>query len=176
MADHYFSFYEIQPCFFPDTGYIKRKYFEFSKIYHPDFYSDADEKKQEEVLELSSINNKAYTTLSDYDKRLFYVLSLYFDMEAEGKKAMDPDFLMEMMDFNEKLQDAQMENDAIQISQLVGEANELQKALDDDILPLMKTFDEGDHSNEILEKIKEYYFKRKYFLRIQENISTFAGL
>ena len=80
------------------------------------------------------------------------------------------------MDFNEKLQDAQMDNDAVLINQLVEEANELQKTLDDDILPLMKAFDEGDHSIEILEKIKEYYFKRKYFLRIQENISTFAGL
>ncbi|MBK7523407.1 MAG: DnaJ domain-containing protein [Saprospiraceae bacterium] len=73
----YFSFYSISPCFFPDISELKKKYYEYSKQYHPDFFTLEDKKKQSEVLELSSYNNKAYTTLSDFNKRIKYILSLF---------------------------------------------------------------------------------------------------
>ena len=69
-----------------------------SKEYHPDFYANEDEAKQQEILELSTINNKAYLALSDAAKRLEYILKLH-DLVSEGAKPQLPaDFLMEMMD------------------------------------------------------------------------------
>ena len=62
----------------------------------------ADE-KQQEILELSTINNKAWQTLSDPAKRLEYILRQHELLVDGAKPALPADFLMEMMDINERL-------------------------------------------------------------------------
>ena len=73
MVD-YFEFYGLPVTFHPDAAEIKRKFYELSKKYHPDFYINEPEEKQAEVLELSTINNKAYQVLSNPQKRVHYIL------------------------------------------------------------------------------------------------------
>jgi molecular chaperone HscB len=64
---------------------LKKKFYELSKQYHPDFYANEDDEKQQEILELSTLNNKAWQTLSDPYKRLEYILKQH-DLLAEGAK------------------------------------------------------------------------------------------
>src|ERR1044071_8039043 len=100
---NYFDFYQIPESFNPDPALLKKKFYALSKEYHPDFYANEDDAKQQEILELSTINNKAYQALSDPNKRLEYILQLH-DLVNEGAKPQLPaDFLMEMMDINERL-------------------------------------------------------------------------
>ncbi|MBK8548867.1 MAG: Fe-S protein assembly co-chaperone HscB [Saprospiraceae bacterium] len=172
----YFSFYSISPCFFPDISELKKKYYGYSKQYHPDFFTLEDKKKQSEVLELSSYNNKAYTTLSDFNKRIKYILSLFFDVSEETSHKMDDDFLMDMMELNENISEVSIENDEDKMNGVKEEIEKRISDLDLSILPEMKSFDVGNREINLLEKIKDYYFKRKYILRIQENIANFAGL
>ena len=73
---NYFEFYDIPESFNVDESLIKRKFYELSKTYHPDFYINHSEEKQQEILELSTINNKAYQVLSNPAKRLEYFLQL----------------------------------------------------------------------------------------------------
>src|SRR5579883_1551452 len=74
---NYFEFYNIPESFDPDQAELKRTFYSLSKQYHPDFHANEDEAKQQEILELSTLNNKAYQTLSDPDKRLEYILKLH---------------------------------------------------------------------------------------------------
>src|ERR1700712_331465 len=100
---NYFEFYGIHESFTPDTALLKKKFYELSKKYHPDFHANEDDAKQQEILELSTLNNKAYQTLSDPYKRLEYILKSH-DLLLEGAKPQLPaDFLMEMMDINERM-------------------------------------------------------------------------
>src|ERR1700744_989440 len=103
---NYFEFYAIPESFNPDQAALKKKFYELSKQYHPDFFANEDEAKQQEILELSTLNNKTYQTLSDPAKRLDYILRLH-NLVADGAKPQLPaDFLMEMMDINERLMEA----------------------------------------------------------------------
>ncbi len=56
----YFEFYKIPLSFKVDKAALKRQFYALSKQYHPDFYTLASEEKQAEILELSTLNNKAY--------------------------------------------------------------------------------------------------------------------
>lgn len=176
MEGNYFAFYGIEPAFFPDEKRIKQKYYEFSKQYHPDFYTGEDDSKQAEMLALSSLNNKAYTTLSNKNKRIAYILSLFFPSGETMEKIMDTEFLMEMMDWNEKLAEAQMDHDEKALAGFSQDCDQMIQDMENTILPDMEAFDKGQREPEILERIRDYYFKQKYLLRVQENISNFARL
>ncbi|MFZ1705436.1 MAG: Fe-S protein assembly co-chaperone HscB [Saprospiraceae bacterium] len=176
MSQNYFEFYGLEPAFFPDMSLMKKKYYELSRLYHPDFFSRESDEKKDEALQKSSENSVAYSTLTDYSKRVAYILNLFIDLKEEGTKAMDPDFLMEMMDFNEKLADAQIDGDQKTLDTLSEECRIFMDNLDENIRPYMDTFDQGDHTDSLLNIIKDYYFKRKYFLRFKENITNFARL
>src|SRR3569833_2081961 len=123
---NFFEFYGIPESFYPDTALLKKKFYELSKAYHPDFYANEPEEKQQEILELSTINNKAWQTLSDPAKRLEYILRQH-ELLADGAKQQLPgDILMEMMDINERLMEA---DDAGQLAEINSEV----LAVDDDI-------------------------------------------
>src|ERR1700760_3703428 len=100
---NFFEFYGIPESFHPDTTFLKKKFYELSKEYHPDFYANESDEKQQEILELSTINNKAYKTLTDPAKRLEYILRQH-ELLVDGARPQLPSgFLMEMMDINERL-------------------------------------------------------------------------
>ena len=93
---NYFELYDLPLSFQIDNASVKKKFYELSKRYHPDFYVNESDEKQAEILELSTLNNKAYQILSDPLKRIEYVLSLN-NMLADGDKYVLPqDFLMDM--------------------------------------------------------------------------------
>lgn len=174
MTDNYFDFYGLPVAFFPDEKIIRQKYYANSRQFHPDFYTMEEDNIQQEMLEKSSLNNKAYQTLSSFEKRIPYILALYIDLEKENQ--LDPEFLMEMMDLNERREDAMSVNDVQVIHELKEECRQLLQTMDNNIHSVMVAFDKHGPDTSRLMQIRDYYHKRKYILRIQENISTFAGL
>ena len=173
MVD-YFEFYGIKESFSPDVERLKKKFYELSKQYHPDFHANEDEAKQQEILEFSTINNKAWQTLSDPYKRLEYILKTH-DLLQEGAKPQLPaGFLMEMMDINERLMEIE---DAGQLAHLTNEV----LAVEDDIQAKLEKAAAGydkldDAAKESrLNEIAGCYYRQKYLLRIKESLNTFAA-
>ena len=95
---NYFELYDIPVSFKVDKKALKKKFYELSRKFHPDFYTLEGEAKQAEILELSSLNNEAYKVLKDFNKRMKYVLDLKKIIAEEGKNKIPQAFLMEMMD------------------------------------------------------------------------------
>jgi molecular chaperone HscB len=170
---NYFEFYGVPESFDPDAGLLKKKFYELSKQYHPDFYANEDEAKQQEILELSTLNNRAYQTLSDPYKRLQYILKLHNLLNEGAKPQLPADFLMEMMDINERLMEV---DDAEQLGHLTAEV----LAIEGDITESLASFTAGYESlddtakENRLNEIADCYYRQKYLLRIKESLNTFA--
>jgi molecular chaperone HscB len=171
---NFFEFYDIPESFHPDSALLKKKFYELSKQYHPDFFANEADEKQQEILELSTINNKAYQTLSDPAKRLEYILRQHELLVDGAKPALPSDFLMEMMDINERLMEV---DDADQLGTIRAEV----LAVDDDINQQLHKLTVGYHTlndtakDERLREILDLYYRQKYLLRIKESLNTFAA-
>lgn len=173
---NYFEFFEIPVSFQPDEAQLKTTFYANSKKYHPDFYTLESEEKQMEVLELSTLNNEAYKTLSDFDKRMKYILELKGALAEEGKNQIPQDFLMEMMDINENLMELEFDFDEKKYEQVKAELQSMEASMLTSVQPYLENFDENSTNDSELNAIKNYYLKKRYILRIQENLNKFASL
>lgn len=171
---NYFEFYGLSESFEIDLVLLKKKFYELSKKYHPDFYASESAEKQEEVLQLSTLNNKAYQILSNADKRVDYILRQH-NLLAEGDKyPLAPDFLMEMMEINEQLMDA---DDEATINQIKTSVKEASDNLEAELKQQTRNFSNKtqQEQNEALKKVLDIYYRKKYLLRITESFNTFAA-
>lgn len=171
---NYFEFYGLSESFEPDAAQLKKKFYELSKKYHPDFYASESEEKQEEVLQLSTLNNKAFQVLSNPAKRTEYILREHQLLADGDKYPLAPDFLMEMMELNEQVMDAE---DLAAINQIKVSVKEASAILDVEELQQTKDFSNKsiEEQDVALKKILDIYYRRKYLLRIQESLNTFAA-
>ncbi|RKR83976.1 molecular chaperone HscB [Mucilaginibacter gracilis] len=170
----YFELYELPESFSVDEKTLKAKFYQLSKKYHPDFYANEDEAKQQEILELSTLNNKAYQTLSNPARRTEYILQLHGLLADGDKHKLAPGFLMEMMEINEALMEIEDQPafNAIKM-QIAGMDNELEKELSTAI-SAYETDDEATKLSQ-LNSIKDIYYRQKYLLRIKDTLNTFAA-
>ncbi|KQS35801.1 iron-sulfur cluster co-chaperone HscB C-terminal domain-containing protein [Pedobacter sp. Leaf194] len=168
---NYFEFYELPVRFHPDLNVVKSKFYAFSKKFHPDFFANESEEKQQEVLHLSTLNNKAYQVLSSPQKRLKYVLELKGIVETDEGYQLPQSFLMDMMDVNEALMDLQFEPDPEKLHQVNADVNAIEQQLNDELDGLTKQFDENpETADALLSSIKDIFYRQKYISRIREKL------
>jgi len=171
---NYFEFYDLPESFEIDAAQLKKKFYELSKKYHPDFYAAESAEKQDEVLQLSTLNNKAYQVLSDPEKRTEYILREH-QLLAEGDKyPLAPDFLMEMLELNEQITDAE---DEATINTIKTSVKEASGQLEAELAQQTQSFNSKTkvEQNAALKKILDIYYRKKYLLRIQQSLNTFAA-
>ena len=173
---NYFELYTLPVSFHPDAAAVKNKFYELSRQYHPDRFAQADDAKRAEVLRMAAMNNEAYKTLSNTDATMAYILKLNGVLEDEEKYNLPPAFLMEMMDLNEAISDYEMEpdNEAAR-KQAATALDEQLEQWDNATAQLTTTFTNEGDTKELLLKIKDQYFRKKYLLRIKERIDRFAA-
>ncbi len=175
---NYFEFFGLPVSFRVDESALRRLYLQNSKKYHPDFHTLSSESEQAEMLELSTLNNKAFKTLSDPDLRMHYILEinglLSGNKEGESSQpSVTQEFLMEMMDINEGLMELEFESDATRYALTLKAVDNFEKELDEEVQPVLNTWTEAD-GTEPLQAVRDYFLKRRYLLRIRENLSKFA--
>jgi molecular chaperone HscB len=167
---NYFEFYELPIQFNPDLNLVKTKFYENSKKFHPDFYANELEEKQNEVLELSTLNNKAYQVLSNSTKRLKYVLELTNTVLEDEQYQLPQAFLMDMMDINEALMELEFDANAEKLVQLNKDVDALETQLNHSLLALTEKFDQDVEKDNVLTLIKDVYYRKKYIARIRERM------
>ncbi len=102
---NYFEWFEIPVSLKVDLQQVTRKFMEMQRKFHPDFHVGATEEDQQEMLEKTSELNKAYVMFKNPDATMMYFLQVKGYWSPDQKETLSPDFLMEMMDLNEKLED-----------------------------------------------------------------------
>lgn len=170
----YFEFFELPVAFKIEEDVLKQRFYENSKKYHPDFYTLASEEKQAEILELSTLNNQAYRTLSDFDKRMEYLLNLKGVLAEEGKNDIPQEFLLDMMDINEKLMELEFDFDSKVYNAILKDIKNKEFFIYKAAAEVIENYDDKKTTVQELSLVKEYFLKKKYLLRIRENVSKFV--
>lgn len=159
---NYFELFELPVAPRVDKSFLARKYFELQKRYHPDFFSNASEEDREEALQKSAAINKAFNIFQDEQKTIEYFLQEKKLINEEEKYNLPPDFLMEMMDINESL-----DEDEPAVTRTKVENYE--KELFSEIEPVLSAYNENN-TTAMQERLKAYYYKKKYLRRILDRL------
>jgi molecular chaperone HscB len=163
---NHFELFEIPVSLQPNIQQLKQKFYALSRKYHPDFFTQENEFEQSESLEKSSQVNKAFKVFQNRDETIKYVLQLKGLLEEEEKYNLPADFLMEMMELNEQMMDAKMENDSDATSKIKNAIANFEDEIYQPVKGIVEGYEEGKTTTEQLLKVKEYYYKKKYLNRI----------
>ena len=177
MLPDYFAFYGLPESFLPDEATIKRGYYAKSRETHPDFHATSSPEHQAEMLRQATLNTDAYRTLSHPDQRMAYLLRRHGLLEEGRQEQLPPDFLMDVMDLNEQLMELEAAPDAAAQAPVAAEVANLAATLDAGIQPVLAGYEQlpADHRPAALQQIRTYYLKKRYLLRIQQQVATFAA-
>lgn len=170
---NYYEFYNFKPTFFIDEDQLKKQFYQYSKDFHPDFHALKSEDEQQKMLELSTLNNKAYFVLKSLNTRLEYLLKINQVLVEDEKYNLPPDFLMEMMDINEEIIELEFDPNPDKLESLSKQEKSLEKALEEEIEYLARQYD-NSQEQDILLKIKDLWYRKKYLLRIRDSLNKFA--
>ena len=163
---NYFELFEIPETLSPDVSTIKNRFYELSRKYHPDFYTQSSEKEQADILEKAALLNKAYKVFQNKDALIKYVLIEKGLLVEEEKYALPPEFLMEVMEHNEALMEAKMIIDNSAIDKVKADIQKLQFDIYDPVKSIIDNYTQQKTTTEDLLKVKQYYFQKKYLDRI----------
>lgn len=160
-----YELYELSVSPYPETIGLKKKYYELSKKYHPDtFVQDTD--ASHEMLQVSALVNEGLTVFTNEMKSLDYFFNYHQVNIQADKTSLPADFLMEMMELNEQIDEA---NDSEEKNKIRSEVEQIDKALTNNI---MITWSDAEKSHEQkIEIIKLDYLKKKYIQRILDSLS-----
>ncbi len=164
---NYFALYGLKESFLLEDKEVKKIYLALSKKYHPDFYTSASAEKQAEILHLSTLNNNAYRVLSNFDNRMKYILQEHGFLEEEEKYTLPQMFLMEMMDLHELASEVQFDPDPEKKQELFDHLESAEGKLMETVLPVIAGYNPETANAETFQAVKDFYYKRKYLLRIR---------
>ena len=163
---NYFELFELPVQFSVDKARLKKKFYELSRSHHPDYFAQQEGHLQEQALDKSAAINKAYKILGNQDATIKYVLELKGLLTENEKYNLPPLFLMEMMELNERLAEAQP--DASERASLLQDVMQTEAGLYQPVKHLIEGYNDDTATVEDLEKIKDYYFKKKYLERLKQ--------
>lgn len=124
--------------------------------------------RQADSLEISAQLNRAYKVFRDDDETIKYVLQMKGLLEEEEKYVLPPDFLMEVLEINEQLMDSG--DDPKLREKLIHAIEELNSLIYSPVKNIIENYKEGSTTTHDLLKVKEYYYKKKYLLRIKDQL------
>ncbi len=89
-----------------DLQLLERAYLDRSRTIHPDYHLSGPDAELSASQELSALLNEAYNTLRDSFTRADYLLTLEGGPSTAEHKQLPPDFLGEMLEAREEVENA----------------------------------------------------------------------
>ena len=167
---NYFHLFNLPPAPTLDEAALKKTFYANSKRFHPDFHTLEDPATQQEVLEKSTLNNQGYKVLADEDLRLKHLLEVKGVLGEEGTNQVPQDFLLEIMEVNEALMELAFEDDPVARLRVTALIDRLEATLREEVADVYASYDDARVTPAQLDKLKDYYLKRRYLLRLREKI------
>ncbi|XP_012256141.2 iron-sulfur cluster co-chaperone protein HscB isoform X2 [Athalia rosae] len=159
---NYFKLIGINEDYDVDTSEVNSKYRRLQNLLHPDRFSNSSEKEKELSENLSSLVNKAHSTLLHPLKRGLYMLRLNNLDIPEGSTALNPTFLMEIMEKNEEIEAATV--DPKKVLELI---KENRKILGESSRQVSAAFQRKD-----MEEARRILIEMKYYASIEAKLKA----
>ena len=106
----YFAVFGLPRKLQLDPEELRRRFYELSRVHHPDFHQGASEEDQAKALSASALLNRAYRALRDPVSRVEYLIVLEDGGEtregADARPRAPMDLLEEIMEVQGALQEA----------------------------------------------------------------------
>ncbi len=185
--DDYFAVFGLPRKLTVDGEALRRRFYELSRVHHPDFHQAADEEAQAATLARSALVNRAYRALRDPIARVEYLIALEEGRDTrEGASARPKaprDLLEEMLEVQETLEEAQAgELDEAVRQRLRGERERLaarRQAEEDALVGRAAEWDAavdaGGERQGLLTWFKERLAARAYLRTVIDDLSDALG-
>jgi molecular chaperone HscB len=159
-------FYEafgLEPALTLDAEDLKKRFYERSRIWHPDKFSRASIAEQEKALEMTSVLNDAFRTLRDPISRAEYFLK---EKGFELSKDAPPELLEEVFELNMALEELR-DGDESARPQLVEARNRFIAMRDSIDASLTEAGARGD-----LEEVRALLNRRRYIRNLIRDVEN----
>lgn len=159
---NYFELFGLEAAPKVDKSVLNKKYIQLQRQHHPDFQARLSGAELMAAETHAAMINKAYQTLTDEQSTIQYFLMEQGVIREDEKFELPADFLMEMMELNEALEEM--------------DATQFQQEIDRLGIALKKTVEPALHKTvlaicaEELQALKLYYYKKKYLDRILDRL------
>lgn len=129
IQQNYFELFHLPARFALDTDALDAAYRTVQAQVHPDRFAAAGDAQKRIAMQWAARANEAYSTLRDPLKRATYLLSLRgADVEAENNTAMESVFLMQQMEWRERVEDAAGAKNVEALNALLDELRDEERA------------------------------------------------
>jgi molecular chaperone HscB len=132
-SENYFQFFGLKNHLNIDLGELEKKFFEFCKECHPDFFANCQDTEKIVCMSRMSFVNNAYKVLRDPISRAKYLLQLERGETTEDQKKVPKELLFEVMELREKIELATSEKDVENINVLNEEINQMKNNFENKI-------------------------------------------
>jgi len=105
----FYEAFDLEPALSLDAEDLKKRFYERSRLWHPDKFSRASIAEQEKALEMTAVLNDAFRTLRDPVSRAEYFLK---EKGFELSKEAPPELLEEVFELNMALEELKQGDDS----------------------------------------------------------------
>jgi molecular chaperone HscB len=173
----HFDVFGLPRAYDVDAPALERSYRELSLKLHPDRFAQADAKERRLSLEQTTALNEAYKTLKDPVKRAFYLLKLQgVDLDrddASAQKNMPLDFLEEVMELREALDEAIQAKDLERARKMATDVEGRRKSALQEAVDTLRTLEKGVPVESSVKKASHALGRVRYFTRFLEQVDAF---
>ncbi|KVE34949.1 Fe-S protein assembly co-chaperone HscB [Burkholderia sp. BDU5] len=129
LKDSHFDLFRLPVQFALDEHALDAAYRTVQSQVHPDRFAAAGDAQKRIAMQWATRANEAYQTLRDPLKRATYLLTLRgVDVGAENNTAMEPAFLMQQMEWRERIEDAAAAKNVGELDALLAEMRDERRA------------------------------------------------
>ncbi len=165
--EDYFSLFGFSNSYKIDTAELKKRFYELSRKFHPDFYSEKNLEEKTIACDNAAFLNRAYKVLSDPIKRAEYLLGL-----TSGHITRNPqppqELFDEILDIGELLIKEGLSNE--DVTTLRNALSEFSNAQEEIVESLAQLF-ERDKYFDIESKMNDYKYLQSILKKIKVKLS-----
>lgn len=127
----YFALFGLQPAFVIDSKKLAATYRDLAREVHPDRFASAAAAQQREAVERAAQLNEAYETLRSPTQRALYLLRQQAELPEETT-IQDAEFLFQQMEWRERLETLQAQEDIDALALFTKELKQIRKTIDEE--------------------------------------------